>query len=149
MFSSVLLVACFLLSLSTINFFWSLICQIIFWPTVTMTAPIKLFQYVQQSYQAMGIHSPQSNRVYTLNPRKLLFLSSLCELFISNLGYFLFKTTISDDYFAHSLYGTICLWIPLALFVINVYQMPTTLQLIRKFDVVIGKSERNRQNLIG
>lgn len=106
-----------------------------------MVDSIKLFQSVQNSYRAMGIYSPHPNQRFTLNPRKLFFLSGLIGLFISRLGYFIFEAKFVEDNGFESFYQTFLILIGLAVFLMSVYQMPELIQAIKMFDEFIEKSE--------
>lgn len=105
-----------------------------------MAAPIKLFEFVQSSYRAIGIHSTESKQIFSLNPKKLFFLLSILFMVISHIAYFIFESKIADDK-GDSFYTTSAALSALIDFSINVYRMPIILQLIQTYNELIEKSK--------
>lgn len=109
--------------------------------SIIMARTIKLFRCVQHSYRLMGIYSPHSTQIYTFNRRKLFIFLSLTLCFLSRLGYFLFKTNFIEENGFKACYQSIGGLVCVVDFLLNIWQMPLILQLIKMFDEFIEKSE--------
>lgn len=106
-----------------------------------MPGSIKLFQSVQNSYQTMGIDSPHSNQIYSLNCRKVFILSTLAMTFISRFGYFVLKAKFAEENGFESFYETFLILIVLGVFLQEFLQMPEIFQLINTYDDFINSSK--------
>lgn len=98
---------------------------------------IKLFRFIQTTYQTVGIIPPQPN---SINTKKWYFLLGLVQFFISTVAYLLFEANSIIEY------GMVFYTCTTALFSFVVYlvlhwQMKNTLNFIESCDRFIEKSE--------
>lgn len=100
-----------------------------------------LFQSLKKLYQTIGVYSPLSNQIYSINSNFLFFSLSIASNFCSMFAYFLFKAKSVEDY-GNSFYGSTAALSSLADVVINFRQIPTALQMFKNCEQFIEKSKK-------
>lgn len=102
---------------------------------------MELFQSVKKLYQTMGVYSPQSDRIYSINSNLLFFTVSMASYISSIFAYFLFRAKTIGDYgtsFNISMAGLSAL----SQVFVTFWQMPTVLRLIENCEQFIETSKK-------
>lgn len=101
---------------------------------------MRLFRIVRKCWQMMGIYSIQSNKTSSLNWKILFSAVSIGAVFISSTAFLCLKSTSVYEY-GNSFYASTSELMILADFVVTVWQMPKTLQLIEMCENFIEMSK--------
>lgn len=101
-----------------------------------MASKMRLFQIVRNMYRMTGINATNPS----LNWKICIVLTSQMLLFSSTTGFLLFKANSVPEY-GSSFSGCVMILANILFFIVNVLKMPTTIELIEKFEDFIGKSE--------
>lgn len=105
-----------------------------------MDGKIKLFQFVQNGYQIMGIYPSQSNRNVLLNAKNVYFSLTMIEMIISSMAFFVFQAESIEE-FGQSFFVSITILYALVGLLITIWKIPNILMLIEHFDEFVGKRE--------
>lgn len=111
--------------------------------TVKMTAgnSIKLFQFVQKYYRAIGIHPPESNKNdrQMLNSKNWLFILCAAPMLISTTAFLLYQAKTMFD-IGLSIYYSTCLIFGVVSYLIIIRQMKMLCDLIENCETFFEKS---------
>lgn len=106
---------------------------------------IKLFQFVLQGYQTMGIYPSQSNQNLLPNTKNVYFLLSMIRLFLSLIAFIVFEATSVND-FVKTFFASMITLCALVCFLITIWKIQQILMLIEHFEEFIGKRKYLRGN---
>lgn len=109
-----------------------------------MTGAIKLFQYVQNFYQTLGIHPPiQSYQTFSLNRRNLFFLSCSVLTFILSTAYLLFDAQSIQD-FGIPFCASVIILSGFFIYIVQIWRNAEIFQLIEHFEKFIEQSKSTK-----
>lgn len=101
---------------------------------------MKLFQMVKVFYNTLGIYSPQTNQILTLNWKKLFFLWQLIQWFIEMTAYLVFKPKNTVE-FGYLCFGCVSAIYSLSELLITIWRMPEILKCIELCEKFFEKSK--------
>lgn len=105
---------------------------------------IKLFQFIQKYYRAIGIHKPepsQSDRHF-LNSTNYIFILSSAPMLISSLAFLLYQAKTTYD-FGLSIYYLSCLIFSGIYYIIYIRQIKNISKYIENCEMFIEQSKLN------
>lgn len=112
-----------------------------------MASKMRLFLIIQNMYRMTGINTtPQSTPNSLLNWKIGIVLISHMLLLSSTAAFFLFKANSVTEY-GSAFSGSVMILTNMLYFILNILQMPTTIELIEKFEDFIEKREYNLNEL--
>lgn len=100
---------------------------------------MKLFQYIRDCYQTVGVYPMQSNRNSVFNSKNVFVLMCALEMFTSSLAYFLFEAKSIGE-FADSFFMVLSSCVCAVYFSISIFKIAHILELIGGFEQFIEKS---------
>lgn len=110
---------------------------------VAMAKVLKIFQSTIKYYQTLGIYPSQSNQNYSFNIRSICILFSMIGVFFSTATFFLFNAEniveFSDAFKAFYISSSEISFI--TCFLVNIFNIRDILELIKKWEKLLQKSE--------
>lgn len=105
-----------------------------------MAGPLKLFLFVQKSYQTIGIHSPQQNQNHLLNPRSVFLLIFSSQILISVV---ISAIAASQSFYdiALGFYLSTTALLAIYVYVSNIFCFASIFELIKNFEKFIEQSK--------
>lgn len=114
-----------------------------------MSTPVKLFQFLQKSYEAIGFYpSPAGQNCCLLNSKNLFIFLSIFQLFLSSLAFFYFEAASTFEYGA-SFYASITELFSVTILLINLSKMANILTLIHNLEEFIASSKFEPELVFG
>lgn len=107
-----------------------------------MACKMRLFQNVEKMYQVTGIQKAkllESTSISSLNWKICLVLMSQMLLFSSTAAFLLFKANSVAEYGA-AFSGGVMIFANVLYFILNIWKMPRTMELIAEFEDFVEKS---------
>lgn len=108
---------------------------------LVMADPIKLFQFIRNFYQKIGMNKNRgSPRRILFNLKNVLIILAMLQMFIATSSYFLFKAKRLDE-MGLTFYVSNTLLAAISYFVLNIYHNENILVLMEKYDELINRSK--------
>lgn len=102
---------------------------------------IKLFLFIQQTYQDIGVHASESDESGSdINPNRRRFVVGLGQMFITSAAYLLVEANSMFEY-GRAFYTFITVLLSMILYSIMIWQMEKILNYIENCELFIEKSE--------
>lgn len=105
---------------------------------------IKLFQFIQKYYRAIGIHKPESNQVdrQSFNSINWFFFLNVIPMLIATTAFFLYKAESMFEY-GLSVYYVFSLTFGEIFYVLPIWQTENLSKFIENCERFIEKSKQN------
>lgn len=106
---------------------------------VTMAEQSELFYSLRQLYKTLDIYPSKTNQTYRFKWKTIFFVFPIILMFITSFAFFLWEAETVDDY-GTSFYGSMTQLSQTHNILMIIWQMPTILELFRKFENLIESS---------
>lgn len=101
---------------------------------------VKFFLFIQKYYNAVGIHSPQTNQTRcSFNRKNVIFCVCMMQLMLSITAFLLFKAKTVLD-FGPSIFFLLCLILGITSYLIPIWQMGNLSKFIENCEAFIETS---------
>lgn len=106
-----------------------------------MAGSIKLFEFNQKHYRAIGIYPTQSNQKHSsFNSKNSIFLFCFIQFCISMTAFIIFEANNMLDY-AIASFGLVTTTIIMAIYLLTLWQKENTVKFIENCEAFIEKSK--------
>lgn len=108
---------------------------------VTMAGSIKLFQFIQKTYQTIGISPSKLNsKKCSINPKNTAFLIFLTQYTLTTVGFLMFDAYSMFD-FGFAFFNLLSIINPTVIYLLFIWKLENTLNFIEKCEIFIAKSK--------
>lgn len=113
---------------------------------MTGEGSIKLFQFIQKYFRAIGVRGTETNQINRsfFNLKNLIFISSAAPMLISTSTFLLYEAETTYD-FGLSTYYLICLIFTGIYYIIYIWQIGNIFKFIENCETFVGQSKLNNK----